>query len=93
VQLLQRIDFAAVPGEPLHATIHAALGVAFGLWAQRLRLGTAARELEPGLEALELEVHALRQELAEAQERIDFTERVLARESQVRRPDQERPGS
>jgi hypothetical protein len=34
-------------------------------------------------------VNALRQELGEAQERIDFAERVLAQESQVRRPNQE----
>lgn len=82
--------FAAVPSEPLHATIHAALAVAFALWAQRLRLGAAPRQVEPGLEALELEVNALRQELSEAQERLDFTERVLARESEIRRPEQDR---
>jgi nitrogen fixation/metabolism regulation signal transduction histidine kinase len=81
--------FAAVPAEPLHATIHAALAVAFGLWAQRLRRGSAGGEVETGLDALQLEVNALRQELGEAQERIDFAERVLAQESQVRRPNQE----
>jgi hypothetical protein len=82
--------FAAVPGEPLHATIHAAFAVGFGVWAQRLRYRTDRRGLEPGLEDLEFQVNALRQELAEAQERLDFTERVLAQESQARRPDQER---
>lgn len=78
--------FAAAPGEPLHATIHAVLAVAFGWWAQRLRQGPARGEVESGLEALELEVNALRQELSEAQERIDFAERVLAQESRPRRP-------
>ena len=81
--------FAAVPAEPLHATTHAALAVAFALWAQRLRRGPTGGEVEAGLEALQLEVNALRQELGEAQERIDFAERVLAQESQVRRPNQE----
>ncbi len=31
--------FAAGSAEPLHASVHVALGLAFGLWAQRLRQG------------------------------------------------------
>lgn len=83
--------FAAQPAEPWHATIHAALGVAFGLWAQRLRQrldgGETGRsgELAAHLEPLELEVGQLRQELAEAQERLDFTERMLAQGADPRR--------
>jgi hypothetical protein len=38
------------------------------------------------LQALEQEVGGLRQELAEAQERLDFTERLLAQQSAVREP-------
>jgi hypothetical protein len=38
------------------------------------------------LQALEQEVGGLRQELAEAQERLDFTERLLAQQSTVREP-------
>lgn len=66
--------FAAVPAEPLHATIHAALAVAFALWAQRL--GTrprASSSLADRLEdadafrALESEVATLREALAESQ--------------------------
>lgn len=34
---LAAVWFAARPGEPWHATIHAALAVGFGLWAQWLR--------------------------------------------------------
>ncbi len=76
--------FAAVPAEPAHATIHGALGLAFGLWAQRLRQRRGVSEPQARLEALdglatlEAEVSTLRQELSETQERLDFTERLLA---------------
>jgi hypothetical protein len=72
--------FAARPGETWHATLHAALAVAFALWAQRLRqrMHAGARaEADDALGALEGEVGTLRQELAEAQERLDFAERML----------------
>ena len=36
----------------------------------------------PRLEALEAEVQSLRQDLTEAQERLDFTERMLAKQKQ-----------
>lgn len=80
---------------PAHATVHAVLALGFGLWAQRLRRDqVAATRLEPGediaalqagLEALELEVGKLRQELSDAQERLDFAERVLAQGRDARR--------
>ena len=79
--------FAAQPAEPWHATIHAALAVGFGVWAQRLRQRTGGSETHPGVEALEGEVSALRQELSEMQERVDFTERLLVREPEPRRAD------
>jgi len=69
--------FAAVPGEPAHATIHAVLAVGFGLWAQRLRPRSRSSRLEERIDPLELEVDELRQALAETQERLDFAERVL----------------
>ena len=47
-------------------------------------------ELEPRLEALEFEVSDLRRELSETQERLDFTERVLAQGQESRRLDQEK---
>ncbi len=81
--------FAAMPGEPLHATVHAALALAFGIWAVRLRLGTGARGLEAEMDEMELENNALRLELAEAQERLDFAERVLAQGDPQRRSDQQ----
>jgi hypothetical protein len=72
------VGFATGPGEALHATVHAGLALAFGVWAQRLQPGPAESELPARLEALEVEVSQLRQELSETQERLDFAERLLA---------------
>lgn len=72
------VGFAVRPGEPWHATTHAALAVAFGLWAQRLRHRRGGNELEDRLDALEVEVSKMRLELNETQERLDFAERLLA---------------
>jgi hypothetical protein len=77
--------FAAGQAQPWHATIHAALALAFGLWAQRLRKGPGGSELQARLEALEAEVSKLRQELSETQERLDFAERLLAQGPEARR--------
>ena len=41
-------------------------------------------QLEERLEALERELGTVRQELAEAQERLDFAERLLARAEEAR---------
>ena len=85
---LVAVGFAAGSAEPWHATLHAGLALAFGAWAQRLGRGPAPLPQPEGrLEELAAEVDQLRGELAEAQERLDFTERVLARESSPRRPD------
>ena len=89
--------FAAQSTEPLHATIHGALGLAFGLWAVRLRPGPrdggsesgSGSELPPRVEVLEVEVTKLRQELTETQERLDFAERLLAQGQQARRVGQQ----
>jgi hypothetical protein len=86
---LVSVGFAVGAAEPWHAGVHAALGLAFGLWAQRLRLGAGGSELQPRLEALEFEVSDLRRELSETQERLDFTERVLAQGQESRRLDPE----
>jgi hypothetical protein len=80
--------FAARSAEPWHATTHAVLALAFGLWAQRLRQsrpGPGGSEFQGRLEALEGEVGKLRQELSEAQERLDFAERLLAQGAEARR--------
>lgn len=93
------VGFAASSSEPWHAGTHAALAVAFGLWAQRLRARAGASqpqarlEAPEALEALEAEVSKLRQELSETQERLDFVERMLAQGSEARRmgPQRESP--
>ena len=81
------VGFAASAAEPLHAATHGALALAFGLWAQRMgsRQSVGETDMESRIEALELEVSSLRQELAEAQERLDFAERLLAQASETRR--------
>ena len=81
--------FAAQLAEPWHATVHAALGVAFALWAQRLRRRPdGSEELQADVESLEHEVNTLRQELAEAHERLDFAEQVLyQQQAETRRVD------
>ena len=83
---------AARDAEPMHAGLHVALAVAFGLWARHLgqRRGgglQAPLEVLDALDALEADVSKLRQELSEVQERLDFTERVLAQGSESRRMD------
>jgi hypothetical protein len=83
--------FAAGEPQPWHVGIHAALALAFGLWAQRLRWRLRESELQTPLEvleaveALEVEMGKLRQELGETQERLDFAERVLAQRPESRR--------
>ena len=91
---LVAVGFAAAQGEALHAGTHAALAVAFGLWANHLRQSRGGSEPQAGLgefqsrlEGLEAEVAELRQELSETQERLDFAERLLAKEPETRRVD------
>ncbi len=90
---LVAVGVAAGQPEPYHAAAHAGLALAFGLWAQRLATRRRANQLEgsadvlDALDAVETEVNRLRQDLTETQERLDFTERMLARESEIRRVD------
>jgi hypothetical protein len=89
---LAAIGFAVGAAEPLHAGVHAGLALAFGWWAQRLGLSRGAEEpteLQPRLDALEFEVGDLRRELNETQERLDFTERMLAQRPEPRRVEPE----
>lgn len=86
--------FAAQPAEPMHATVHAALAVAFGVWAQRLRSGAhGGVALKDRLEeadafrALEGEVGMLREALTESQTRLEFSEHLLAQNINTRAAD------
>ena len=93
---LVSVWFAARSGEPWHATIHAALALGFGLWAQgrmrpeeaRLRAGALDEASEVEIAALGDEVGEVRRELDEVHERLDFAERLLSQAREVdRRPD------
>lgn len=81
------VFFAARPGEPWHATIHAGLAVLFALGAQRL----AARRRESGTldqdtgETRE-SLSAMQARLGEMEERLDFTERLLTKHREAERP-------
>ena len=90
---LVSVGFAAGAAEPYHAAVHAALALGFGLWAQRMRGRLQPRdepsELQAGLEELQFEVSNLRADLNEMQERLDFTERVLAQPRESRAANQE----
>jgi hypothetical protein len=85
------VGLAAGAAEPWHAGIHAVLGLAFWSWAQRLRQPTAVAGVgDERIETLELEVGQIRRELVEAQERLDFTERMLAQGRETKRLDVDR---
>jgi hypothetical protein len=90
---LAAVGFTAGPAQPVHATAHAALALAFGVWALRLRQGPRdgprENELPARLEAIEVEVSELRRELGETQERLDFAERLLAQGAEARRVGQQ----
>lgn len=82
------LGYAVALAEPWHAAVHAALAVAFGLWARRLRQGSggsaiALMEQQLGQQAAALEdaqttLADQSAQLAELEERVDFAERLLA---------------
>lgn len=82
------IGYAVAISQPAHAALHVGLALAFGAWARHLRRGPegmVGSELDDRLAAIEFEVSTLRQELGEAQERLDFAERLLAQAPEARR--------
>jgi hypothetical protein len=89
--------YAVAAAEPMHAAAHVVFAFGFGWWAYWLRqrrqeddLETEFREtLRDPLERLSMlegEVSRLQQELSDVQERLDFTERILARDRESRSP-------
>ena len=85
---LVAVGVAAGAAEGWHASAHAVLALAFGLWAQRMRqapAGTDAPAPVEVIEALETEVNRLREDVSEMQERLDFTERLVVQGSEARR--------
>ncbi|MHB1298369.1 MAG: hypothetical protein ACYC0B_07560 [Gemmatimonadaceae bacterium] len=84
------LGLASQPAEPLHATIHGVLALAFAYWAHRLHSSSGDSEPEFSLEgresraALEDEVLTLRQALTESLSRLDSAERRLAEAAEAR---------
>lgn len=87
------------PVAPGHATVHALLAVLFGLGAQRLAARPGSRRPELQSEERQLledvqtrlgELNELTRRLTELEDRVDFAERVMAkqREEQRLRPPQ-----
>src|SRR5260370_36249088 len=95
---LVSVALTAGSGQVWHPALHAALALAFGVWAQRLRRGRGASELQgPGgseLGALVEAVPAGGRKPAQGrdgeQERLDFAERLLAQGRETRRVGPER---
>ena len=83
---------AVAAGEPMHALGHIVAGVLLARWLRRMRASDGAARLESSskIEALEDEVDGLRRELTEAQERLDFAERMMAQRPATPRPGLER---
>ena len=82
--------YALAGAEQAHTGVHVLLALAFGWWARRLSSRPDRTELPADLEALQIEVNRMRQELSEAHERIDFAERLLAQGPEPRRASQPR---
>lgn len=84
------VGLAAGAGETWHAGLHVALAGAFALAARHLGQRMAGGESQAELQEVEVELAALRQELIDAQERLDFAERMLAQGMEPRRVEAER---
>ena len=83
---LVAMGVAMRPGEAWeHAGMHAALALAFGFWAQRLRQTPGTSDEGGRLEALEDQLNKMQRDLVETQERLDFAERLLAKGQGPRR--------
>lgn len=82
------LGYAVATGEPMHAIAHAVLVVAFGAWAHRLGGGRSSSgriEQQDRIDALEDQMSNMQGELTDAQDRLDFAERMLAQEREFRR--------
>ena len=84
------------PVAPWHAAIHALLAVVFGLGAQRLaarpdsgrhQLESEERQMLEDLQTQLGDLDELKQRIGELEERVDFAERVLAKQREGQRLD------
>lgn len=73
--------YASLSSEPMHAFIHGAFAVGFGLWAWHLRQSSerSDRQIEhqDKVQLLEADLSELERELRETQERLDFADQLL----------------
>ncbi len=87
---LAAVWFAAQPGEPVHATLHAGLAAGFALGARHLmtrrQAGTRTEADLDDAEDLQERFDEMRSHVLELEERVEFAERVLAsqRDADVR---------
>ncbi len=74
--------------DPMHATLHGVLAVGFAVWAQWAwrRRASVPTDSQARIEGVEADVDNMRQELLEAQERLDFAERMLAQQARDQLP-------
>ena len=88
LSVVNLIWVAMTVAQPAHAAAHLVAAAGFGIWAMRLRHAMAGSETRlesaEAVDALYGELNELRRELSELQERLDFTERLLAHQSDVR---------
>jgi hypothetical protein len=93
---LAAVWFAARPGEPWHATLHALLAGGLALGAQRLmarrRAQAPSEEFQQALdhnEYLHQTIEGMQSRVQELEERVDVGERLLAKQREAElRPDQ-----
>jgi len=91
---LVSVWFAALPGEPAHATLHALLAASFALGARHLttrrRAQGSSADLQQVLdqnEQLQESADGMQARVAELEERLDFTERLLVQQRNSARLD------
>jgi hypothetical protein len=79
---------AAANPDPMHATLHAVAAVGLAIWSQWAwrRRGSVPTDSQVRIEGVEADVDSMRQELLEAQERLDFAERMLAQQARDQLP-------
>lgn len=77
--------FAVASAEPMHAGAHMTVALAFGFWSERLRRQARRVEADVQLDELEAELSDLRGELTDIRDRMDFVERLQARDPESQR--------
>ena len=74
-------SYAYLGSEPMHAFIHGAFAVGFGIWAQYLRRGPSQSDRQVAapdkVELLEANLSELERELVETREKLDFADQLL----------------